>query len=188
MTAGRVGAPIAWPDIEGLAPQDVIDSTETRREETGEVISRFDVSAFGAPGTFFALSALHVLTESTLDRLRELAPGTTSDVRRYRPNIVLRGDDAGFAENDWPGRTVALGDARIRYSFTTVRCVMTTLPQGDLPRDADTLRTVAKHNRIDIPQMGGVWACSGVYADVAAPGDVAVGDDSSDVAGASSPE
>lgn len=43
-----------------------------------------------------------------------------------------------------------------------MRCVMTTLGQGDLPRDPDTLRTVAKHNRIEIPQIGGVWACAGV--------------------------
>ena len=165
-----------WPDIEGLAPQKLIDATTTRHEETGEVISRFDISAFGATGTFFDLSALHVLTASTLDRLRELAPGATFDARRYRPNIVLRDQPAGFVENDWPGRTATLGDAQVRFSFATMRCVMTTLGQGDLPRDPDTLRTVAKHNRIEIPQIGGVWACAGVYADVVAPGELAVGD------------
>jgi uncharacterized protein YcbX len=165
-----------WPEIEGLAPQKLIDATTTRHEETGEVISRFDISAFGAPGTFFDLSALHVLTESTLDRLRELSPDATFDARRYRPNLVLRDTDAGFVENDWPGRTASLGGATVTFSFATMRCVMTTLAQGDLPRDADTLRAIAKHNRIEIPQIGGVWACAGVYADVAAPGEVAVGD------------
>ncbi len=178
-----------WPDIEGLAPQKLIDDTEIRREDTGEVISKFDISAFGAKGTFFDLSALHVLTESTLDRLRELAPDATFDARRYRPNFVLRDEDAGrdnpsggdhigqgFVENGWPGRTVSLGEAQVRFSFATMRCVMTTLAQGDLPRDADTLRAIARHNRIEIPQIGGVWACAGVYADVAAPGEVAVGD------------
>lgn len=165
-----------WPDIEGLAPQAVIDATETRREETGEVISRFDVAAFGAPGTFFDLSALHVLTSSTLDRLRAVAPEATFDARRYRPNLVLDGEGSGFVENDWPGRTLTVGGARIRFSFATMRCVMTTLAQGDLPRDADTLRAIARHNRIEIPQIGGVWACAGVYADVADAGEVRVGD------------
>lgn len=165
-----------WPEIEGLAPQKLIDDTTTRHEETGEVISRFDISAFGAKGTFFDLSALHVLTESTLDRLRELAPDATFDARRYRPNFVLRSDDAGFVENSWPGRGATLGGAQVSFSFATMRCVMTTLAQGDLPRDADTLRAIAKHNRIEIPQIGGVWACAGVYADVVAPGTVAVGD------------
>lgn len=165
-----------WPDIDGLAPQGVIDATATRREESGEVISRFDLSAFGAPGTFFDLSALHVLTASTLDRLQELAPDASFDPRRYRPNLVLAGSDEGFAENDWPGSTATVGGARIGYSFATMRCVMTTLAQSELPADADTLRTIAKHNRIDIPQIGGTWACAGVYADVVAPGRVAVGD------------
>ena len=173
-----------WPDIDGLAPQKVIDATTTRREETGEVISRFDISAFGAPGTFFDLSALHVLTGSTLDRLRELAPDATFDARRYRPNLVLRDDEAGFVENDWPGRTATLGGATVKFSFATMRCVMTTLAQGDLPRDTDTLRAIARHNRIEIPQIGGVWACAGVYADVVAPGEVAVGDPHTELPGA----
>lgn len=170
-----------WPEFEGLpidelAPGAVIEGTTARHEESGERVSRFDVSAFGAPGTFFDLSTLHVLTESTLDRLRELAPDATFDPRRYRPNVVLRGADAGFVENDWPGSDGSIGGVGVRYSFATMRCVMTTLPQGDLPRDADTLRTIAKHNRIEIPQVGGVWACAGVYADVVTDGEVAVGD------------
>lgn len=170
-----------WPDIDGLAPEKLIEATTTRHEETGEVISRFDLSAFGAPGTFFDLSALHVLTESTLDRLRELAPDATFDARRYRPNFVLRDEDAGFVENDWPGRSASIGTAQVRFSFATMRCVMTTLAQGDLPRDADTLRAIARHNRIEIPQIGGVWACAGVYADVAEAGEVAVGDPHTEV-------
>ncbi|MEV1293798.1 MOSC N-terminal beta barrel domain-containing protein [Pseudonocardia sp. NPDC049635] len=173
-----------WPEIEGLpvdqlAPEQLIAATTARHEETGERVSRFDVSAFGAPGTFFDLSTLHVLTESTLDRLRELAPDADFDPRRYRPNVVLRGEDAGFVENDWPGRESLIGGARVRYSFATMRCVMTTLAQRDLERDPETLRTIAKHNRIEIPQVGGVWACAGVYADVVTDGEIAVGDEHS---------
>jgi len=165
-----------WPDIDGLVPQAVIDATATRHEETGEVITRFELSTFGAPGTFFDLSALHVITQSTLDRLQELAPDATFDVRRYRPNLVLVCAGEGFVENEWPGTAAALGEARIDFSLPAVRCVMTTLAQQDLPEDRATLRTVAKHNRIDVPQLGGRWACAGVYADVVAPGRVAVGD------------
>lgn len=176
-----------WPEFEDLpadrlAPAQIIDGTTTRREESGERVSRFDVSAFADPGTFFDLSTLHVLTESTLDRLRELAPDATFDVRRYRPNVVLSGTGEGFVENDWPGREGTIGDVGVTYSFATMRCVMTTLPQGDLPRDPDTLRTVARHNRIEIPQIGGVWACAGVYADVRTEGEIAVGDAHADPA------
>jgi uncharacterized protein len=166
-----------WPEIDGLAPQQFIDSTTARRDDaSGEAISRLDLAAF-APGSFFDLSALHVLTESTLAQLRSLAPTATFDVRRYRPNLVLDGDGPGFVENSWPGRTLAFGGdgARLAVSMPTMRCVMTTLAQADLPVDADTLRTVARHNRVDIPELG-TWACAGAYADVAATGEVAVGD------------
>lgn len=165
-----------WPDIEGLAPQQFIDGTETRREDSGEVISRIDLAALAPKGTFFDLSVLHVLTEETLDRLRELAPGAGFDVRRYRPNLVLGGQGVGFVENGWPGLELMFDDGlRIAVALSTMRCVMTTLAQGDLPRDADTLRAIARHNRVEIPNLG-TWACAGVYADVAAPGEVHVGD------------
>ena len=43
---------------------------------------------------------------------------------------------------------------------------MTTLPQGDLPRDAGILRAAAQHNHADV----------GVYADVIAGGAIRRGD------------
>ena len=57
-----------------------------------------------------------------------------------------------------------------------MRCIMTTLAQGELPRDNGTLRTVTRHNRIEIPGLG-TWSCVGVYAAVTSPGRVAVGDE-----------
>ncbi|MDL5159128.1 MOSC domain-containing protein [Actinomycetospora termitidis] len=168
-----------WPEIDDLAPQHIIDATTARQEDTGEAISRFDVAAFAPTGRFYDLAAIHVITESTLARLGELAPDSRFDVRRYRPNVVLADTDPGFVENDWVGREMSLGDAvRVSYTFQTMRCVMTTLAQEDLPEDRDTLRTVAKHNRVHIekPEVAGKWACAGVYADVTAGGELAVGD------------
>jgi MOSC domain-containing protein YiiM len=43
---------------------------------------------------------------------------------------------------------------------------MTTLPQGDLPKDSGILRTAAQHNEVNV----------GVYADVIAGGTVRRGD------------
>jgi hypothetical protein len=70
-------------------------------------------------------------------------------VRRFRPNIVVATapDHEGFVENDWIGRTLAIGDeVRLRITGPCPRCVMTTLPQGDLPKDAGILRTAAQNN------------------------------------------
>lgn len=173
-----------WVDIEGvdradLAPEKIIEATTARQEDTGEAISRFDVAAFAPPGRFYDLAALHVITESTLGRLREISPESDFDARRYRPNVVLADTEPGFVENDWPGREMTLGsDVRVAFTFQTMRCVMTTMAQEELPEDRNTLRTVAKNNRIQIekPEVAGTWACAGVYADVSAGGEVSVGD------------
>jgi hypothetical protein len=166
-----------WPDIEGLAPDDFIEQTTIGHEESGEVVSDLPGGLFSPPGTFFDLSVIHLLTTATLARLTELAPEATFDVRRYRANFLLDDTGEGFVENDWVGRTLALGadGAGVTVTLPTMRCVMTTLAQDDLPQDRLTLRTIAQNNRVEI--MGfGTWACAGAYADVASPGTVRVGD------------
>jgi uncharacterized protein YcbX len=165
-----------WPDIEGLAPDEFVTSTTVAHEDSGDPVSAIPLGMFAPPGTFFDLSTIHMLTTSTLRRLAAAAPEATFDVRRYRPNVLVdtAGDD--FAENGWVGSKVRLGtSAAVMVALPTMRCVMTTLAQDELPRDRGTLRTIATENRIEIAGLGH-WACAGVYANVDAPGDVRVGD------------
>lgn len=163
-----------WPAIEGLAPAEFIEGT-THAYEGDEPVSAIDLGML-APGTFFDLAPLHLLTRATLDRLTELGNGSDFDVLRYRPNVLVGGTEPGFAEDEWVGRTVAFGDdVRADISMLTMRCVMTTLAQGDLPEDRGTLRTVARHHRREIPGLG-TWACAGVYAGVSGAGVVRTGD------------
>jgi uncharacterized protein YcbX len=165
-----------WPDIAGLAPEEFVASTWVGATEAGEDISEIPMAMFAPPGTFFDLSALHLLTTATLARLAELEPTATFDARRYRPNFLVDVDASGFVENDWVGGTVALGhEVRAEVPLPTMRCVMTTLAQEDLPVDKATLRAIARHNRLEIPNFG-TWACAGVYATVAAGGQVTLGD------------
>jgi MOSC domain-containing protein len=140
-----------WPDMEGL------DYRNT-------------VTDFGLPeGTFFDCAFVHLLTTSTINHLRSLYPEGRFEVRRFRPNIVVNTADGekGFVENGWIGRTLAIGGS-VRLSITgpCPRCVMTTLAQGDLPKDNGILRTAVQHNK------GGV----GVYASVLQGGQVRRGD------------
>jgi len=140
-----------WPDMEGL------DFRNT-------------VTDFALPaGTFFDCAVVHLMTTATLDRLVELYPRGRFEVRRFRPNIVVQpaSGERGFIENSWVGHTLAIGD-EVRLSVTGPcgRCVMTTLPQGDLPRDPDILRTAAKHNHVQV----------GVYAAVVRCGTIRRGD------------
>ena len=140
-----------WPDIEGLDHRDT-------------------VTDFGLPeGTFFDCALVHLLSTATLDRLRGLYPLGRFEVRRFRPNMVVEtaSGDRDFAENAWIGQVLVIGDA-VRLSITgpCPRCVMTTLPQADLPKDAGILRTAAQHNRANV----------GVYASVLQGGKVRRGD------------
>ena len=170
-----------WPDIDGLAPQGFIDGTRHRADaETGEPVSRIALGSMAPAGTFFDLAPLHLLTTATLSRLVELGrdnPGGRPDFdpRRYRPNLLLEDDGDGFVEDGWVGSTLTVGDAQINVSMLTMRCVMTTLGQRDLHPDVDTLRTIARHHRQEIPGLG-TWACAGVYAGVSSAGTVRVGD------------
>lgn len=140
-----------WPDMDGLDYRDTVTDWEL------------------PAGTFFDLAVVHVLTTATIDRLRELYPEGRFEVRRFRPNIVVSTgrDQHGFVENDWINRTIAVGDeVRLRITGPCPRCVMTTLAQGDLPKDAGILRTAAQHNQANV----------GVYADVIAGGTLRRGD------------
>jgi uncharacterized protein YcbX len=53
------------------------------------------------PRTFFDIAVIHLLTTSTIDRLRELYPEGRFEVRRFRPNIVveLTSGERDFIEN-----------------------------------------------------------------------------------------
>lgn len=163
-----------WPEIAGLAPQQFIDGTTTSHTD-GEPVSTIGLASLAPDGTFFDLAVLHLLTTATLDALTAAAPGSAFDPRRYRPNVVLDVPGAGFAEDAWVGATLGLGEVGVAVTMPTMRCVMTTLAQGELPEDRDTLRTIARTNRREIAGMG-TWACAGVYADVERPGRVRRGD------------
>src|SRR5205823_15048588 len=113
---------------------------------------------------FFDIAVLHIMTTSTINRLRELYPEGRFEVRRFRPNIVIESSDGekknknDFIENLWVGKKIIIGEDNIVLKVTSpcTRCVMITLPQGDLPNDLGILRTVAVYNQVT----------AGVYASV----------------------
>src|SRR2546421_4020748 len=122
-------------------------------------------------GSFFDLFPLSVLTTSTLDRLAELEPQSRFDSRRFRMNVIVDTPAHGFVENEWVGRTLAIGDeVQLGVALPDPRCVMPSLAQEDLPRDPLILKALARHNRIDV--AGALYPCAGVYAAAEATGTV----------------
>src|SRR5881396_753589 len=148
---GAATAEEYWPDMEGLDHRDTVTDFTLPEE------------------TFFDCAVVHLLTTATLDRLRELYPQGRFEARRFRPNIVVEpaSGERTFVENDWIGHTLAIGgEVRLNITGPCSRCVMTTLPQGDLPKDPGILRTAAKHNKVNV----------GVYAAVLRGGTIRRGD------------
>jgi uncharacterized protein YcbX len=138
--------------------------------------ARFNIEGLVAADSLLDAFPVSLITTSTLYRCCELRPGSRFDPRRFRMNLVLKTGAPGFLENGWIGRGLTVGEA-LRLSVTSLdpRCVMTTLPQDDLPEDPDILRTLMEHNRHQVADLGRL-PCAGVYAVVAEPGSVRVGD------------
>lgn len=138
-----------WPAFEGNAHNDVV---------TDEAMPA---------STFFDLAPIHILTTSTINRLRSIYPAGRFEVRRFRPNIVVQSDGEDFLENTWVDHHLAIGDeVLLKITSDCPRCVMTTLSQGDLPNDIGILRTAAQHNQAHV----------GVYAEVVHGGTIHHGD------------
>jgi uncharacterized protein YcbX len=139
-----------WPPVEGRDFQNV----------TNELVL--------PAGTFFDACPIHALSTATLAELRRLAPGLDFAVERFRPNLLIEpSGGSGFVEEGWAGGVLAIGEhLRLRVDGGCPRCVITTLPQGDLPEDLEILRATARHNRVT----------AGVRLSVLAGGPLAVGD------------
>ena len=153
-----------WADIEGMPFRAVV----TEQTLGGNTM----------PGLFFDGAVIHLLATATLTRLQSLYPDGQFAAQRFRPNIVVQSanEDEGFTESAWLDHTLAIGDdVRLEIIGPCVRCVMTTLAQGDLPADPGILRAVAQHNRVDLGIYGALPSV-GVYASVARGGMVRCGD------------
>jgi uncharacterized protein YcbX len=154
-------------------------SVTTDAPAVDAVLSQFlghEVRLERAPpaGAYFDLFPVSVLTTSTLARLTALRPESRFDERRFRMNVIVRTDAVGFVENAWTGQEIQIGDSvRLAVELHDPRCVMTTLAQDDLPRDSEVLRTIARHNRLQV--AGGLYPCAGVYAVVASAGSIRQG-------------
>ncbi|MGD9646867.1 MAG: MOSC domain-containing protein [Pirellulales bacterium] len=146
-------APAAGHQIEMMFPEDA-------SEQVVEVPI--------AEGMFFDAAPVHLLTTASLNELAKTAPDSRFDVLRFRPNLVIAVPaEGGFVENEWIGRSLRIG-AEVELSIIgpCPRCIMTTVSQGDLPKDPAVLRAAAERNDANI----------GVYAQVVSPGKIRRGD------------
>jgi uncharacterized protein len=123
------------------------------RRDTG--IMHFDGVPFTMVGT------------ATLDWLAAQLPAVQVEVRRLRPNLVVRTSEP-FEEEAWLGQLVRIGTAEAVFEVILPRCVMVGMAQPGLARSNAVLKRIAA--RTDNP-LG-----MAVGGQVTRPGTITVGD------------
>ncbi|WP_432831235.1 MOSC domain-containing protein [Dactylosporangium sp. CA-092794] len=89
---------------------------------------------------------------------------------RFRPNVVVAGAKA-WAEDDWIGRRIVIGDVVFRAPKACSRCVLTTIDPETGEKGRQPLRVLGQYRRFP----GGVMFGINLIPDVR--GKIAVGDE-----------
>jgi MOSC domain-containing protein len=112
---------------------------------------------------------LSVIASDTVAEISRVA-GRSTDVRRFRPNVVARLRNPGaFQEGSWLGGVIFFGDgddaAVVSVSSHDVRCSIVNLDPDSARPAPEILKTVVRLNQNN----------AGIYAAVARTGRIAVG-------------
>jgi hypothetical protein len=67
---------------------------------------------------------------------------------RFRPNVVVAGAPA-WAEDDWLGRRLRIGEVAFRAAKSCARCLVTTVDQETGERTGQPLKVLGRHRRYD---------------------------------------
>jgi hypothetical protein len=111
-----------------------------------------------------------VIASATVRDVCRMA-GVRDDVRRFRPNILLRStSETSFEEDAWVGGTVTFGEGprtpAIAITMRDLRCAMVNIDPDRASTDPQVLKAVVRANQTH----------AGVYAAVVRTGPLAVGD------------
>jgi uncharacterized protein YcbX len=114
-------------------------------------------------------AAISVITSETIRELGRVA-GRTADVRRFRPNILVRSSRAvPFEEDEWLGGVLTFGAAddapAVAVTTHDVRCAMINIDPDGGGLDPEFLRAAVRANQNN----------AGIYATVTRTGRLAVG-------------
>lgn len=97
-------------------------------------------------------------------------------MERFRPNVVIS-DAPAWAEDDWVGRRLRIGEVTFHVPEPCGRCVVTTTDQETGERGREPLRTLGRHRNI------GQKLLFGVNLTPENPGEIAIGDAVTVIAG-----
>ena len=114
-------------------------------------------------------ASISVISSSTVREVGRLA-GRPADVRRFRPNIVVRSTRAvPFEEDDWVGGVLTFGEAddapAVTVTMRDVRCAMVNIDPDKGSLAPEVLKAVVRANHNN----------AGIYGTVTRIGRLAVG-------------
>lgn len=148
--------------------------TYTWNEELLQEIQRYSnkeltLSSYKAPNPRNPLlmsvdqGSILIITDASIRKLEKMW-GKKIDKRRFRANLLLSVDDTHI-EQDWIGKQLVVGDARLEVVASCQRCSLITIDPDTFERDSSLLQLVYEE-----------WdACFGVYASVIQTGTLRVG-------------
>jgi uncharacterized protein YcbX len=127
---GPDGATRDWddPDLAAVLSADLGRTVGLRREAWGQQ----DLG-----------ESLLITTAATLAAVEE-EMGAPVDLRRFRTNVHVELDAPAFAENDWEGTRMVVGELELELLHPCVRCVIPTRDPDDQTKWADLLRHLTR--------------------------------------------
>jgi len=142
----------------------------------GEELATEVARRYGAPVQMMQLkhgifddASISVMTSDTVSEIARLA-GQSLDVRRFRPNIVVRLlRSIPFREDGWVGGALSFGEGdgapAITVTMRDVRCSMVNLDPDSASPAPEVLKAIAHANQ----------NCAGIYGTVTRIGRLTVG-------------
>jgi hypothetical protein len=117
-------------------------------------------------GRFVDAFPVLVITTAGLRSGAVAYPPGTWDVRRFRPNILVRVDGEGWLEDAWADRRLGVGSTQLIPRRRCIRCTMVNRSQPGLDRDVNIYKALHRTH-------GGE---AGMWSEVERPGTIAEGD------------
>ena len=140
-----------WLEKEVTLTQPVAGQTKGIEIEwddgSDEILDNPDVFEFStSPGWFFdSSSSLHLIGTATLELLEKRVGKGSGDVRRFRPNIVVKTEEP-FEENGWVDQHLDIGTVRIHVRKRTDRCIVITRAFDQHQASRATLRYLSENH------------------------------------------
>ncbi len=145
-------------------------------KDAGKDLAKEVSRRYGAPVELMQLhhgifddATISVIASETVNEVSRLA-GVNPDVRRFRPNILVRlAQPAAFQEEDWIGSVLTFGEDEdapaIAVTMPDIRCAMVNYDPDTARPSPEILKAVVRANQNH----------AGIYATVTRPGILAAG-------------